>query len=31
MDIEKSEELNKLNKDYEDLQLLEAEQKDENT
>ena len=31
MEREKSEELNQLNKAYEDLQLQEAEEKDENT
>ena len=31
MDIKKSDQLNKLNKEYEDLQLQEAEEKDENT
>lgn len=31
MERAKSEHLNKLNKDYEDLQLQEAEEKDENT
>jgi len=31
MEREKSEQLNQLNKEYEDLQLQEAEEKDENT
>ena len=31
MEREKSDQLNKLNKEYEDLQLQEAEEKDENT
>jgi hypothetical protein len=31
MEKEKSEQLNHLNKEYDDLQLQEAEEKDENT